>query len=216
MSRDDTRDTRDAYDRTADLYVGRIGVELSADIEAPPDLDLIDAFAQRFDAGARLVDLGCGPGRAAMRLRTHHLDVVGVDLSFGMLVEGRRHHPELATAQGDLASLPLRTGAFAGAVLWYSIVHSPPDDLPGFFAEVRRVVRADAPVLVAFQAGRGEALHRDDVAGRPVSLLRMRHDPDSVSRALEASGLHVESRVIRDAVGDHEDSPQAFLLGRAG
>jgi SAM-dependent methyltransferase len=210
------RDTRDAYDRTADLYVERIGFELSADIEAPSDLDLIDTFGQEFHRGAHVVDLGCGPGRAAVRLRAVGLDVVGVDLSFGMLAEGRRHHPELATAQGDLGSLPLRTGAFDGAVLWYSIVHSPADDLAGFFSEVRRVVIAHAPVLVAFQAGGGEAIHRDDVAGRPVSLLRMRHDPDVVSAALDRSGLHVESRVIRDALGHHEDSPQAFLLARAG
>jgi SAM-dependent methyltransferase len=210
-----SRQTREAYDRTADLYVGRIGTELSVEIETPSDLELIDGFADACGAGARVADLGCGPGRAAVRLRGRGLDVVGIDLSFGMLAEGRRHHPDLPTAQGDLASLPLCTGAFDGAVLWYSIVHSPPELLDQFFAEVRRVVATDAPVLLAFQVGTGEALYRDQIGGRPVSLLRMRHDPDAVVEAMETNGLRNQSRQVRNAVGEHEDSPQAFLVARA-
>ena len=206
--------TRDADDRTADVYVSRIGTELTAGIESPADLELLDRFARRLPVGARVADLGCGPGRAAARLTRHGFDVAGVDLSHGMLAEARRHHTGIPVAQADLANLPLRSGAFDAAILWYSIVHTPLDELPGWFREVRRALTRAGSVIVAFQAGGGESLVREEIAGRPVSLLRLRHAPDSIAGALTESGFHVETTVVRDPVGEHEDGPQAFVVAR--
>lgn len=208
-------DTRDAYDRTADVYVEWIGSELRTGIEAPADLELVDAFVDGLRSDARVVDLGCGPGRMAAHLRRCGHDAIGVDLSFGMLREASRLHPDLPVCQGDLSALPLCDTAFDGAVLWYSIVHAPLAHLPAFFAEVRRVLVDGAPVLLGFQAGDDEALHRDQIAGRPVSLSRMRHAPASVTAALAAAGFEITSTVVRDPIGTHEDSPQAFVAARA-
>jgi hypothetical protein len=81
--------------------------------------------------------------------------------------------------------------------------------------ELARVLAPGAPLLVAFQAGGGEAVHRTEVLGRAVSLTSHRHDPSDVVRRLDAAGFVVDAPVVRAAVGDHESTQQAFVTAHA-
>jgi len=214
--------TREAYDGTADVYVQYIGTEISASIEADLDRSLLEAFVGRVGAApaesvaGSVADVGCGPGRVAAFLAARGLDVVGFDVSRSMLDLGRAAHPGVRFDEGLLTRLPVPDHSLVGAVCWYSIIHTPPELLDEVAAELARVLVPGAPLLVAFQAGRGEALHRTEVLGRPVSLTSYRHDPLDVARRLAAGGFEVDQPVVRAAVGEHESTPQAFISARAG
>jgi SAM-dependent methyltransferase len=212
---DVTSSTRAAYDATVDVYVERIGTEIVEGVEQGPELALLGDFVRMVGAGARIADLGCGPGRMIAHLGRQGLDVIGVDLSLGMLSAARRAHGGVGVAQADLAALPLCSQAFDGAVFWYSIIHTQASLLAALFAEARRIVVDGAPVMLGFQAGEGELVHRDQVGGRPVSLTNVRHSPAAVAEALEVAGFSVESISVREPIGELESTPQAFLLARA-
>ena len=206
--------TRRAYDATVDVYVERIGGEIVLGVEQQPELDLLDAFTAGLAPGSLVADLGCGPGRMCAHLGRRGLAVVGVDLSAGMLDAARRLHPSIAVAQSDLRALPLRDTAVDAAVLWYSIIHLPAVELTSVFVEVRRILRTGAPVLLGFQSGHGEVVHRDEIAGRPVSMTNVRHSPSVVEGALVSAGFTVESVTTRDAVPPLESTPQTFVVAR--
>jgi|KBSMisStaDraftv2_1062788.scaffolds.fasta_scaffold71370_3 SAM-dependent methyltransferase len=206
--------TRASYDATAALYAGSVGTEISDSIEAELDRSLLEDLASRFSHGGRVADLGCGPGRVAAFLAAKGVEVVGIDLSLGMLEMGRRAHPDLRCALGDLAALPLADRSLDGAVCWYSIIHTEPHRLDATFDEMARVLVADAHVLLAFQAGRGERLHRTDVQGTPVALTSYRHDPEDVTRRLASAGFEVRSCAVRNAELAHESTAQAFVFAQ--
>ncbi|MDT7711983.1 MAG: hypothetical protein QOG46_672 [Pseudonocardiales bacterium] len=44
-------------------------------------------------------------------------------------------------------------GALGGIVAWYSIIHTPPEELPVVFAEFHRVLAPDGHLLLTFQVG---------------------------------------------------------------
>ena len=73
---------------------------------------------------------------------------------------------------------------------------------------------AQPPLVIAFQAGGGESVHRESLQGRSVSLTNYRHDPVAVTEQLTAAGFHVHSTTVRDADAAHESTPQAFLMAR--
>ncbi len=62
-------------------------------------------------AGARVLDVGCGPGATLGYLRQHHLTAVGIDASAPFLRSGRRGNAGLLLAQAVGERLPFASGS---------------------------------------------------------------------------------------------------------
>lgn len=211
-------EARAAYDAFADAYLEWAGAEVGPSTEATLDRALLAAFVEDVAvAGSTgpVADLGCGPGRVAALLAGAGLDVVGLDLSPAMVELARRSHPSIGFEVGSLDRLPFDDSSLAGAVCWYSIIHTPPEELGAIATELARVSSPGAPLLVAFQAGTGEVVRRDAVAGVAVSLTNYRHDPDVVAGCLASAGFDLRARLVRQPELAHESTPQAFLTARA-
>lgn len=142
------------------------------------------------------------------------LDAFGVDLSPEMITVARRDYPHLTFREGPLVSLDLADGSIAGAIAWYSIIHTPPTQLPAVFQEFSRVLRRDGLLLLAFQAG-NERVHLTRAYDHDISLDVWRLDPAIVREMLADAGFTVTTEVIR-AADDREKSPQAYLLAAKG
>ena len=100
------------------------------------------------DAGVgRVLDVGCGTGIFTTRM--HHVlgaEVVGCDLSEGMLAQARERSTYVEWMRGDVTCLPLGDASVDAAVCteafhWF--------DQPAALAELARVVRPDGLLLIA-------------------------------------------------------------------
>ena len=183
--------------------------------EAPLDLAMVDAFiaAARSSGPGTVLDAGCGAGRMSRYLADRGCVVTGVDLSPNMVARARRDHPDPRFAVGSLTELPYSDDQFAGVLLWYSIIHTPPSGQRCIFAEAARVLRLGGHLLVGFQSGVGV---RDVSAaysrfGHEIQLERHLYTADDVAARLRAAGLREVSRLVRRAEGNERDD-QAFLL----
>jgi ubiquinone/menaquinone biosynthesis C-methylase UbiE len=141
----------------------------------------------------------------------HDLEVVGVDVSQAMLAVARTAHPDIEFKEGQLDALPIETGVLAGAVCWYSIIHTPPDRLDEAFNELARVLIPGGYLLLAFQA-EGEPLHREDAFGTRLPLTSYRHSVQEVAGHLEDAGFKIYTTALRAPELEHETTPQAFVM----
>jgi len=204
-----------AYDTVAQDYAEHLP---DTRAEVPLDLAMIDSFAETVAArdDPRVLDAGCGAGRMSRYLAERGCVVCGIDLSPRMVAMARRDHPDLPFTVGSLTCLPYPDGQFAGVMLWYSIIHTPPAGLPRIFAETARVLRLGGHLLVGFQAGAGT---RDVSAayrrfGHEIQLERHLYTPDHVAERIKATGLREVCRTVRGAQGKERDD-QAVLLAKA-
>ena len=202
---------RASYDTVAADYAELLRDALAA---SPHDRAVLGLFAELVLAagGGPVADLGCGPGRITAHLAALGLDAFGVDLSPGMVEIARRDHPGLRFEVGSMTDLDLADGALAGALAWYSLIHTPTDELPAVLAELARVLRPGGRLLVAFQAA-GEPVRLQHAYGHDVRLVNHRRPAALVEELLDAAGLPVHARLIRDPEGP-EKSPQAYLSAR--
>jgi SAM-dependent methyltransferase len=201
--------TRTAYDTVAVTYEVLLRDALAA---SPDDRAVLALFAERvrLSGGGLVGDLGCGPGRITGHLGALGLDVFGVDLSPAMVAVARRAHRRLPFEVGSLLALPVGDGALAGAVAWYSVIHTPPERLPAVVGELARVVRPGGWLVLAFQEGDGEC-RKIAGYGHDVDLEAWRHSPSYVEALLAEAGAPVQVRVVREPQGV-ERTRQAYLL----
>jgi hypothetical protein len=199
----------DSYDAAARGYADALADELD---HKPLDRELLDRFAER--ARGTIADLGCGPGHVARYLHGRGATAIGIDLSPAMIEIARSLHPQLAFRVGDMTALDEPDAGFAGAVLFYSIVHFGPGELPAVFGELARVLAPGGVALVAFHAG-AQIVHLDELFGARVDLEFHFHDPGAVARALAAAGLPLIEHTVREPYPEVEyPSRRAYLLAR--
>jgi demethylmenaquinone methyltransferase/2-methoxy-6-polyprenyl-1,4-benzoquinol methylase len=96
--------------------------------------------------GDRVLDVAAGTGTATAGLRDVGVDVVGVDISAGMLAEGRRRGMARDVIVGDATALPFADGTFDAVTISFGLRNVA--DVPGALAEMRRVTRPGGRLVV--------------------------------------------------------------------
>ena len=95
---------------------------------------------------ARLLDVGCGTGLLAQRLAQEGYAVVGLDLSYGMLLQGGRR---LRYVQGDGAALPFPDASFDATVTVAALHHIfEPRAVAATIREMLRVTRPGGAAII--------------------------------------------------------------------
>jgi SAM-dependent methyltransferase len=132
-----------SYDRLAARYA-----QWADRVTPPLRQRYAEVLSARLSAGARVLELGCGPGVPVARMLSRRFAVVGVDLSWEMVRLARRNAPRAAFVRADMAAVAFRPAAFDGVVAFYSLIHVPRVHHAGLLARVHRWLRPGG-VLVA-------------------------------------------------------------------
>lgn len=124
---------------------------------------MLDITIDHLPEEGRIVDLGCGDGRDSNYLYEKGLDVVGIDLSKGMIDLARRKYPNIAFFQEDMRDTVFPDDTFHGVWASLSIINMPKADLSTIESEVFRILEADGVFAFSVKKGDREGYEDDDI-----------------------------------------------------
>jgi SAM-dependent methyltransferase len=194
-------ETRAAYDGVVELYASMFADRLETH---PFSRNMIGTFAElvRGTGNARTADVGCGPGHLTAMLHDLGLDAFGLDLSPAMVAHARRAHPTLRFAEARIEALPVEDGTLGGVLAHYSLIHTPPAEVPALLAELARVLAPGGLLLLSFFATETPEPIRFDHKVAPAYSW----PADRLAALTSAAGLTPFARLLHDP-----DSARGFL-----
>ncbi|WP_239159053.1 class I SAM-dependent methyltransferase [Winogradskya humida] len=202
---------RDAYDEAASAYADLFRDSLR---ESPLDRAILGAFAEFVGVG-RVADLGCGPGHVTAYLDGLGVEAFGVDASPVMVGLAREAYPGLRFEVGSMAALDIADGVLGGVLSRWSIIHTPPPDVPAIVGEFHRVLVPGGHLLMCFSAT-DDASHPTQIYDHAVAPA-YRWWPDHLTALLRECGLAEVARMVSEpAPTDKRQFKGVQLLARKG
>ncbi|MEJ6395683.1 methyltransferase domain-containing protein [Gymnodinialimonas sp. 2305UL16-5] len=171
----------------------------------PEHIAALNSFADALPKGARVLDLGCGPGLQAETLTKAGLAVDAVDATeaFVAAAIARGIDARMATFE-DLPGNRVYDGIWAS----FSLLHAPRDAVADHVARLAGALTADGIFFLGMKTGEGEA--RDEI-GRFYSYFSV----DELHTMLTDAGLTVIDTVTGNGKGlSGSDDSYALIQAR--
>ncbi|MGR3805271.1 class I SAM-dependent methyltransferase [Marinibacterium profundimaris] len=167
----------------------------------------LDEFMAALPPGARVLDLGCGPGNAADVMARAGFSVLAVDASAEMVrlaarVEG------IETRQARFDEID-EVDAYDGIWASFSLLHAPRAAFPGHLAALKRALRPGGLLFLGLKLGDGEKV---DKIGRFYSYYR----EDELKALLRDAGFTLSSArtmTVTGMTGAPEDAIAVLAHG---
>lgn len=200
-----------SYDLVAEDYAAKYLNEFDY---KPLDRELLTRFANAVVGLGHVCDLGCGPGQVARFLKSHKVDVFGVDVSQGMVQQAAAANPTIKFYQGDMRHLDVPDASLAGIAAFYAIIHIPQAEVLAVLKELYRTLQPAGLLLLTFHKGT-EIRHLAEFFGKPVSLDFRFFERSFMEQQLQASGFVVQDVIERAPYPDVEaQTNRVYIFAR--
>ncbi len=204
----------DSYNAVAADYVNHVAGELA---HKPFDRALLSQFVA-LTKGGQICDVGCGPGHITRFLRDAGANVFGCDVSPAMIEQAQLFNPDIEFWLGDMRSLHLDDASLDGIVAFYSIVHTPHDELVEVLRQLKRVLKPQGYLLASFhlQDQQWQDNHLTEWWGRPVNVTFYFYTREELEQGFIEAGFWLEQIEVRAPYDGVEVATQrAYLLAQA-
>lgn len=165
--------------QTVELYTER-AADYAARFKSAERRPRLEAFIDALPEGGSALDLGCGTGNAAARMRDRGLAVTAIDASPGM-AELARERFGLDVTVGtfdDVTGSDLYDGVWAS----FSLLHAPREDMPRHLAAIHRALKPKGRFVIGLKTGTGT---QRDALGRRYAY----YTEDELTGLLQAAGF---------------------------
>ena len=118
----------------------------------------LNKFISFIPRGGKALDAGCGAGRDVGYFDEEGLDVLGIDMSEGLLNEAKERFPESKFEKMDFQKTSFQEESFDGIWCMASLSDVPKKETNKAIKEFKRIIKPDGIIYAATKKGEGEGL----------------------------------------------------------
>jgi ubiquinone/menaquinone biosynthesis C-methylase UbiE len=134
------------YDKIAKFY----------DYEYKNTSALIDNFLKLVKKNGKILDVGCGVGKDTNYIHSKGFDVIGIDLSEGMIEIAKNNFPNIDFRIMDLRKIDFPDNYFDALFVAFSLVHIPKSEIENILKNFYRMLKKEGMIYFAIQEGKSK------------------------------------------------------------
>ena len=145
MNKDHKETVKTGYNAIADRY-------LAERTRGSEDVRLLDELTTRLQAGAKVLDAGCGAGVPISQMLSEKFEVTGVDFSEAQIELAKKNVPNATFICQDMTQLDFPDNTFDGISSYYAIIHIPREEHQLLLANFHRILKLNGLALLCLGA----------------------------------------------------------------
>lgn len=198
---DKTERTIETYNLHADLYEEKF-------MNFPGYAKRIQSFGEMLVTGARVLDLGCGPGNTAKQLveLDKEFEVLGIDLSGEMIRHAKVNvvSPRVEFRVGDIRNMGLEGNAFDAVIASFCLPHLTDEEAERFIQDISKVLREGGLLYLSCMEGSKSGFETTSFSSDDFIFFNY-YSEGFISQVLRKNGLKVNG-VQRDEYLERDGS----------
>lgn len=199
---------KDTYNQIAKKYTKRYGY-------SPFLLKNVKKFSSKLAAGGRVLDLGCGSGRALKLFVEKGFTVVGVDFSDAMLGFAKKLVLGASLKKMDIRQLEFPDASFDGIWSCFSLLHIPKRDIGTVLSGLRRVLKPGGLLFVAVSLGNEEEGFEDEWLKKGTKMFFYKMSKKGLVKHLKETRFSIEEIGIEIDSEENEDCPILYAYAKS-
>lgn len=165
------------------------------------DKQYLDNFLSLLNKGDKILDIGCGSGRASGYFDKMGFEAIGVDISENMINISKKKYPHIKFIVGDMRNLGFEKNSFDGISFSWSLFHVNKKEVPEVLAGANSLLRVGGALFLVMQEGNGEVYINEPLMPSEKIYFNL-YTRQEVIDLLEKSGFEVlyEGKLAPDGV----------------
>lgn len=150
----------------------------------------LNQFISNLSKNAKVLDVGCGCGRDVSYLMEEQYDVIGVDLSKGMINEAKKRVEGGNFILMDMLDLKFDKESFDGIWCMASLDHIPKDIVPGVVGKLYDLLSDKGVLYLSVPEGEDEGTVDYEKSGN-MSRFCAHYNQEELKALLKAAGFNI-------------------------
>lgn len=193
---------REGYDRLGAHYA-----EWAQTVRTSERARYTSLLLDQFPAGARVLELGCGPGVPTTQELAKRFQVIAVDFSASQLDLARQAAPNAQFIQADMTRLEFCPASVDAVAAFYSFVHVPRDDQLQLVGKIASWLRPRGLFVAAMGTHSVKRDFDEDWLG--VRMFWSGFNSETNQRIVQQAGMRILS--AREETAEEFGVPVTFL-----
>lgn len=148
------------------------------------------AFMKLLPEKAKILDLGCGPGRDAKYFSKKGYEVVGVDFSEKMLQIAREIAPKAKFLKQDLRRVKLPINSFDGIWCFFVLLHLKRKEVFQLLKRIQLILKRNGILFIATKYGRGEIIEKEHL-DESLKMFETYFQRDEIEQLIRDAGFEL-------------------------
>jgi len=169
-------------------------------------------FTSKLPSHAKVIDIGCGPGRDAKIFSEQGFEVTGIDFSAKMIELAKEAAPHCTFQVMDIEKLDFPAASFHGAWANCSLLHLSKAKMPSVLKQIHSLLKPKGILYVSVKQNEIDEAFEGDVRYGGIDKYWSYFNPDELAALLTTANFQLLNITRVDKSSNYQSHPIIKIL----